>query len=171
MNSLENPYGTSGYLEQQDLLSNEMHVLQAPQYAGFWLRVAAYLIDAIIFWVIITIFSMSVGLFGMLEQDPEQLSAGLLAFLGVLYLSILLYFPIMESSAWQATLGKRAVGIMVTDTKGNRLSFLRALGRTFGKILSALILYVGFMMAGFTDKKQALHDMLADALVIKGTKK
>jgi len=78
-----------------------------------------------------------------------------------------LYFALMESSAWQATLGKRAVGIKVTDMEGGRISFGRATGRHFGKFVSALIFYIGFIMAGFTEKRQALHDIMAGCLVVK----
>jgi uncharacterized RDD family membrane protein YckC len=73
----------------------------------------------------------------------------------------------MESSSRQATVGKIALGIEVTDLEGNRLSFGRALGRNLAKIISALILYIGFIMAAFTKRKQALHDMIASALVVK----
>jgi len=72
----------------------------------------------------------------------------------------------MESSDKQATMGKMALGIIVTDLEGNRVSFGRATGRYFAKILSALILLIGYMMTGFTQKKQALHDMIAGTLVI-----
>ena len=77
-----------------------------------------------------------------------------------------LYWAGLESSGLQATLGKRVVGLMVTDMAGQRISFGRATGRYFGKILSAMLFYVGFLMAAFTDKKQALHDMLAGTLVV-----
>jgi uncharacterized RDD family membrane protein YckC len=73
----------------------------------------------------------------------------------------------MESSPQQATLGKMALGLKVTDLQGERLSFARATGRYFGKIVSSLILFVGFMMAGWTEKKQALHDIMAGTLVVK----
>jgi len=78
-----------------------------------------------------------------------------------------LYFAVQESGAKQATPGKNMMGLRVTDLDGQRISFGRASGRYFGKLLSALILYVGFMMAGFTERKQALHDMLAGCLVVK----
>jgi uncharacterized RDD family membrane protein YckC len=79
-----------------------------------------------------------------------------------------LYYALMESSKHQATLGKIALGLIVTDVNGQKISFGRASGRYFGKILSYIIMYVGFIMAAFTDKKQALHDMLAGTLVVKG---
>jgi uncharacterized RDD family membrane protein YckC len=73
----------------------------------------------------------------------------------------------MESSTWQATLGKKILGLKVTDLAGNRISFARASGRFFGKILSGMILGIGFLMAGFTARKQALHDILAGCLVLR----
>ena len=68
----------------------------------------------------------------------------------------------------QATLGKKAMGLIVTNEHGARIGFGRATGRYFGKILSALILLVGYIMAAFTERKQALHDMIASTLVLKG---
>jgi uncharacterized RDD family membrane protein YckC len=72
----------------------------------------------------------------------------------------------MESSPFQATIGKVAVGIYVADLQGQRISFGRATGRFFGKILSGAILLIGYLMAGFTEKKQALHDTMAGCLVL-----
>ncbi|MBI4809901.1 MAG: RDD family protein, partial [Ignavibacteriales bacterium] len=76
-----------------------------------------------------------------------------------------LYFALMESMKG-ATLGKMALGIIVTDMKGNRISFGRATGRYYGKIISSLTLSIGYIMAGFTQQKQALHDIIAGCLVI-----
>jgi uncharacterized RDD family membrane protein YckC len=78
-----------------------------------------------------------------------------------------LYYSLLESSAWQATLGKKALGLEVTDLDGNRISFGRATGRFFAKFISSIILGIGYIMAGFTEKKQALHDILAGTLVIR----
>ena len=78
-----------------------------------------------------------------------------------------IYFAFMESSARQATLGKQALGIIVTDLNGNRIYFGKATARYFGKFISGLILGIGYIMAGFTEKKQALHDMMARCLVVK----
>jgi uncharacterized RDD family membrane protein YckC len=78
-----------------------------------------------------------------------------------------LYWAQMESSPWQATLGKKLLGLKVTDLRGRRISFPRATGRHFAKNISALILLIGFLMAGFTEKKQTLHDMIARCLVVR----
>ena len=78
------------------------------------------------------------------------------------------YFVGFESSSWQATPGKRALGLIVTDTEGRRISPARAVGRYFGKILSGLILLIGYIMIAFTERKQGLHDFLAGTLVVKG---
>ena len=82
-----------------------------------------------------------------------------------------LYFALQESSVAQATLGKRAMGIKVTDDYGQRIGFGRATGRFFGKILSGVIFDIGFMLAGWTARKQALHDMLAGTVVVFRTVK
>jgi uncharacterized RDD family membrane protein YckC len=77
-----------------------------------------------------------------------------------------LYFAIMESSSRQATLGKMALGIVVTDISGRRISFARATGRQLGKIISGMILYIGYLMIAFTQRKQGLHDIMAECLVV-----
>ena len=78
-----------------------------------------------------------------------------------------LYSALMESSATQGTLGKMALGIIVTDMNGDRITFGKATGRFFGKIISSLILCIGFLMIAFTDRKRGLHDMIASTLVVK----
>ena len=78
-----------------------------------------------------------------------------------------LYFTLFEASKKQATPGKIALGILVMDTDGNRITFGRANGRYWGKILSGMTLLIGYLMAAFTQQKQALHDMMADCLVVR----
>ncbi|MBI5464588.1 MAG: RDD family protein [Ignavibacteriales bacterium] len=149
-------------------------------YAGFWKRFVAYVIDSILLvtiqFVILAPMLAVVGL-GMFahglsdEFDPSValIFAIVSAYLGIIFLSIFLqwlYFSLMESSSRGATIGKMVMGIRVTDMQGNRISFGRATGRYFGKILSSLVLMIGYIMAGFTERKQALHDLLANTLVI-----
>ncbi|MBI5477077.1 MAG: RDD family protein [Ignavibacteriales bacterium] len=144
-------------------------------YAGFWRRFLAYIIDQMvmgvlgIFIVIPFLAMMGIGLWNE-EFDP---SVGFLIWLIGAYLTMILtviigewlYYALMESMKG-ATLGKMALGIKVTDIQGNRISFGRATGRYFGKILSGLTLSIGYIMAAFTQQKQALHDILARCLVI-----
>src|SRR6266480_1886396 len=79
-----------------------------------------------------------------------------------------LYHAVLESSEWQATVGKRVLGLVVTDMAGQRVSFGRSTGRHFGKIITNLVpVLIGYLMAGFTEKKQALHDMIAGCLVLR----
>ena len=78
-----------------------------------------------------------------------------------------LYFALMESSAKGATLGKIALGLRVVDLNGNRIGFGRATGRYFGKLISGAILFLGYIMAAFTQQKQALHDIIAGCLVVR----
>ena len=161
------------YSGQKDLLMHETPVFTLENYAGFWLRFAAYIIDAIAVYVVVFIFMLIFGLdfFSMDTETGEFSGTSFYAPLVLLYIGVILYFPLMESSKWQATLGKRAVGIIVTDLDGRKISLGRAFGRFFAKIASAIILYIGFIMAGFTERKQGLHDIIAGTLVIKGSRK
>jgi len=139
------------------------------QYAGFWVRFVASFIDGIIVNIAISILGfvagLVIGLLGGSGEGAQLLATGIGGLIGVLV--SWLYSALMESSASQATLGKQAMGLVVTDVSGQPLSFAKASGRHFGKYLSALILMIGFIMAAFTEKKQALHDMLAGTLVVK----
>jgi uncharacterized RDD family membrane protein YckC len=152
-------------------------------YAGFWRRFVASLIDGfvlgivefVIFIPILGVLGVGIGMSAMnAETNVEENAAMILAFiLGPILFAVIiasvagwLYFALMECSSRQATLGKMALGIRVTDLVGGRISFGRATGRYFGKIVSAAIIYIGFIMAGFTQQKQALHDIMAGCLVV-----
>ncbi len=133
-------------------------------YAGFWKRCAAFIIDYLIVIVLAMVSGVIIGfVYGAVSDTTSgaELLGGL-AGLAVWWL----YHAMMESSARQATLGKMALGIRVADQRGARLSFGRASGRHFAKLLSGMIFAIGYLMAGFTAKKQALHDMIAGCLVI-----
>lgn len=142
-----------------------------PAYAGFWLRFLAVMIDGILLEVVILPVSFMVGLFVGLaghgaEQAVLQVVAAILGGMVGLF-SYWLYFALFESSAKQSTLGKRVLNLYVTDLSGNRISFARATGRHFAKLISSATLLIGYMMAGWTEKKQALHDMIAGTLVMR----
>ncbi len=141
-------------------------------YGGFWIRVLAAIIDTIILRVVVAPVHMifgGLGLAGMMSGVPHAgiglglLGGGLSAIF--LVFGSWLYEAFMESSSYQATLGKMIFGMKVTDLNGNRISFERATGRHFAKWLSAMILGIGYIMVGFTERKQGLHDLLAGTLV------
>lgn len=138
------------------------------QYGGFWIRFLAAIIDGMIVGIPFTLVQLSVeSALGYPEGSPE---AAVLS-LTFSVVGILVYWPyyaIMESSSWQATLGKRALGLLVTDTYGDRITFARATGRYFAELLSGLILLIGYLIAAFHPRKQALHDLIAGTLVIRG---
>lgn len=155
---------------QKDLLQHDIPVYTNESYAGFWLRFAALLIDLIVAITIVTVFIMIFSLNFINASSDEEIESEIIVFYFFLHVGVILYFSLMESSKFQATLGKRAVGIYVTDLSGKKISFLRALGRHFSKLLSAVTIYIGFLMAAFTDQKQGLHDIIAGTLVLKGNK-
>jgi uncharacterized RDD family membrane protein YckC len=158
-------------------------VLRSP-YAGFWLRFLAYLIDSVLAGIVFGIFALLVvAIVGVdyfrtvFENMNGEDSTFPVAFISLILLasafSVLItwvYYGWMESSPYQGTLGKMALGLIVTDLQGRPISFARASGRFFAKIITGMIpLGIGYIMAGFTEKKQALHDMIAGCLVLRKT--
>ena len=133
-------------------------------FAGFWKRFASSLIDGLITGLIGTIAG---GFYGGLHGLAGGSSDGVFwvgMIMGVLGQWI--YFAAFESSNRQATLGKLALGIKVVDLEGNRINFSKASGRFWGKYISTLIVFIGYIMVAFTEKKQGLHDIMAGCLVI-----
>ena len=147
----------------------------AVQYAGFWRRFLAAYIDGVVigsamYIVILPFVLVGVAVDRGISGTPSAAATAFIGMMGILWLILAVIAPwiyeaAMISSDKQATLGKRAVGIVVTDLEGNRITFGRATGRYFGKYLSSLILLIGFIMAAFTEKKQALHDIMAGCLL------
>ncbi len=145
-----------------------------PVYAGFWLRFVAAIIDGFVLLIPSWLVSMLVaGVLGIssfnMNQNPSL--GPLVAYVfGSTVLNMMigwLYFAMMESSTHQATVGKMALGLRVTTEGLEPLTFGRASGRHFAKMISNLTLYIGYIMAGFTERKQALHDLVAGCLVIR----
>jgi len=140
-------------------------------YGGFWIRVVAAIIDAIILRVVVAPVGMIFGGLGLAGGMMGGIPHAGLALLGggitfiLLIFGSWLYEAFMESSSYQATVGKMIFGMKVTDLNGNRISFERATGRHFAKWLSGIILGIGYIMVGFTERKQGLHDLLAGTLV------
>lgn len=142
------------------------------QYAGFWIRFFALIIDTII-TIIITIvvvlpLAFLLGMFLAGTHSARELHSAGESFGNVVgFVLPWLYYTISESSVWQATPGKKILGLKVTDEDGDRIGFAKANGRYWGKILSVIPLGVGYLMAAFTERKQGLHDKLAGTLVTK----
>jgi len=139
--------------------------------AGFWLRFVAAFIDGIVLLITMPLIMRNAGnrAFVIATILPH-----LLAFLLVLLVGRWLYWALMESSTWQATVGKRALGLFVTDLGGNRATFGKTSGRFFagrglGSIpyLGGLYYLIDCICAGVTDRKQAIHDMIAGCLVMR----
>ena len=154
-------------------------------YAGFWKRVAAFILDTIVLYIPNLLIMKSMGsdaAEAAMKQailaasgDPNAMLAAYGHFYSTMGTAMVittvmtwLYFALCESSAWQATVGKLALGIRVTDLQGNRISVARAMGRYPAKVLSYIILFIGFLMVAWTRRKQGLHDMIAGTLVLNG---
>jgi uncharacterized RDD family membrane protein YckC len=138
-------------------------------YAGFWLRLAAALLDCVVLlfpYCFVTSWVVAVWRFASATNEVGAALVILRAWL--LIVATWLYFALLESSLWQATIGKKAFGLYVTDIEGRRLTLSRATGRTFAKYLSSMTAGVGFVICGLTTKKQALHDLVANCLVLSG---
>ncbi|MDD2277967.1 MAG: RDD family protein [Bacteroidales bacterium] len=154
-------------------------------YAGFWNRFAAYLIDRIVLsaaslFILIPLlvalaYAAKLSTISSTEELMKienllRISAALGGFLLFALFNLVLnwlYYALMESSKYQGTLGKLALGVKVTDYEGNRIGFGKATGRYFARIITNMTMLIGYIIAGFTDRKQALHDMVASCLVVK----
>ena len=142
-------------------------------YAGFWMRFLAHFIDRILLTVVVVILCVPIGLFLGIASAAGNLAEDIIGGIAVLLwvpLGVVidwLYDAGFTSSARQATPGKMALNLVVTDERGVRISFGRATGRYFGKVLSGIILWIGYLVQPFTEKRQALHDLLAGTLVMR----
>lgn len=158
------------------------------RFAGFWLRLAAAVIDLVVLAVPFAVFVsfLSVGMRiskDFLDLRPGMPASEVLMRFGPRFLYISLgffivlswaYFAGLESSSWRATLGKRVLGLYVADSHGRRVTFARASGRFLGGRFLAHVPPFGFyyflidcVCAGFTPRKRALHDMFAGCLVLR----
>lgn len=147
-------------------------------YIGFWRRAIAFVIDSLIAAIIPAIICIPMMLNVANNANTDTTTeAGMLTFFSMAAIYILwqvlglvsfwLYFALLESGQHQATWGKRLVGIKVVDYNGNRITFARATGRLFAKLLSYITWYIGFIMAGTTNRKRALHDYIAQTYVVR----
>ena len=168
--SSETPIINETLIEQNHENLSEVPPNNPVTYAGFWKRTLAFLLDYIVMMLLIIVFSFGLGMMMAHNGVDAKADDTMAMFDALMQLVVLLlgwlYFGVMESSRYQATLGKLLIGLKVTDCHGERLSFLRATGRHFGKYLSFLLVGIGFLMVAFTRRKQGLHDLMAGCLVI-----
>jgi uncharacterized RDD family membrane protein YckC len=150
-----------------------------PVYAGFWRRAGSFVLDTLVIQIPAGLLTDLLGGSGASSTTTtnavtgatsphlhiEPLRFALTSIFG--FVVAWLYYALLQSSSWQATVGQRAVGVRVTDLDGNRISFARATGREFASILSGLIFGIGYLMIIWTERKQALHDILANTLVVR----
>ena len=146
-------------------------VTASVRYAGFWIRFVAALIDGLLIQMAVWPIFLLPGLASSLSVLPLSPWPGFhqahrSARFALAVIVGWIYKAWMESSIEQATLGKKAMGLKVVGLQGDRISFARASGRYFAKLISAIFL-IGYIMAGFSKRKQALHDMIADTLVLR----
>jgi uncharacterized RDD family membrane protein YckC len=143
-----------------------------PHFAGFWIRVVAAILDFVLQFAasfpIKSLLGSVITAAAMSAQLPMHnvLQATRIARISIGALLIFAYRAGMESSVYQATLGKMAMGLKITDLEGKRISVGRAVGRYFAKCLSLLSLGIGYAMAGFDKEKRALHDRIVATLVV-----
>jgi uncharacterized RDD family membrane protein YckC len=135
------------------------------EYAGFFQRFAAVFIDAILLNIVLLPLRFIIPGTGFADPNPNMGMVGVVFVINVLV--IWLYEAGMISSSWQATLGKKALRIKVTDLDGRPIGFAQATGRYFAKWISGIICGIGYFMQPFTERKQALHDMIAGTLVVR----
>jgi uncharacterized RDD family membrane protein YckC len=142
-------------------------------YAGFWRRLAACLLDGLLLALPLLAFTLLAVIAWKASSSRASSDVRLLAvpvaWLVTLVFALWFYFAVSESSSRQATLGKRVFGIYVTDIEGRRLALGRSTCRTLAKYISSLTLGIGYALCGFTPKKQALHDLIANSLVLRST--
>src|SRR5688572_21812313 len=127
-------------------------------YGGFWIRFPAYLVDSVILFIALVLLAAGSAMLG---------EAGVLLVTAASVVGPILYWSVMHASSRQATYGKALLGLKVTDGARNRISFVRSLARELAKIISAFALMLGFVLAAFTKRKQALHDFFVNTMVMR----
>jgi uncharacterized RDD family membrane protein YckC len=140
-------------VEKKDNKNNDY--IKKEKYAGFWIRFLSYIIDYIVLIIPSIIMKYII--------DKRYIIINIL----VGFILMWLYYALMESSKYQGTLGKMILNLKITDLNYNKISFEKATLRFLGKFLSIITFGIGFLMIGFTEKKQGLHDKISNCIVIK----
>lgn len=142
--------------------------MENKQYAGFWIRLLASLLDGVILLVAAICIMVLTGVpmkhmmdFINVELEGYTWQQSMYVFLSLMYVILL------PASTLQGTLGKAALGLKITDVNGERISVWRSLGRALSEILSTIILFIGYIMIAFHREKRGLHDIIARTYVIR----
>lgn len=138
----------------------------AMRYAGFSLRASAMLIDFTLLWVVFVLVQLALIAPGEMPEVGGA-SGGERGHLYVGGLTWWVYKAVLHASPWQGTLGKMALGLRVTDLEGRRISFVRATVRYAAELASYPLMGIGYLMAIFSTRKQALHDRIARTCVVR----
>jgi uncharacterized RDD family membrane protein YckC len=143
--------------------------LKQMDYAGFWIRFGAYIIDGIITGVVNALISIGFGLMATVASSSGDSSTAIIFSLisTLLTIGISVGYETFFIGKWGATIGKMACGIKVVNPEGEKITYLRAFARLFAKGISAIILMIGYIMAAFDDEKRALHDRICDTRVVR----
>ncbi|HEY1936626.1 MAG TPA: RDD family protein [Candidatus Angelobacter sp.] len=149
-------------------------------YGGFWIRLLAHLIDHVILGAVAAPFvfimilpaALRVARQAELNNDPSPellltVVGSVFMYVALAFVGQWLYEALLTSSSWQGTIGKHILRLKVVDQAGQRISFGRATGRFFAKILSSMFFCIGFIMIGFTERKTGLHDLIAGTMVLR----
>ena len=132
------------------------------EFAGFWIRVGAILIDSVALWIVSFVIGIVAGL--VIGDEATAATIG-----GLISLVIgMIYFTLFTASEWQATPGKRLLGIHVIMDAGGPITALRAFGRYWAYLVSTIVLLIGYIMVAFTEEKTALHDLICRTRVVYG---
>jgi uncharacterized RDD family membrane protein YckC len=140
------------------------------RYAGFWIRVAATLIDSVILWLVNTAIQLATfGIFAASPVDPDSPASSMIVVIisNLLQIAVDIFYATFFVGKFAATPGKMACGIKVIVSDGSRVSYWRAFGRYFAKMLSSLTLGIGFIMIAFDSKKRGLHDYICNTRVVR----
>ncbi|MFS0782490.1 RDD family protein [Bacillus sp. 1P06AnD] len=143
-------------------------------YSSFWSRLGSYVVDGLILSAIISVLE-TIGIFSLMgiSFDPAKLSdpnysmADNSGYMFITLIISILYYSILQSSKWQATVGKKLFNNKVTSVNGERISFLTAVIRHISMIFLSSLMFIGYIMYFFTKKKQTLHDKIAKTVVVK----
>ena len=142
-------------------------VTGAMDYAGFWIRFAAWAIDAFIMWIVYMIVYIPLGMFMPTSADDPFTAVSVMPLIMLLQYGLRAAYDTWFVGKYGATPGKMACKLRIVVADGSQLSYLRALGRHFALYLSGMILCIGYFMAAFDDEKRSLHDRICESRVIR----